>query len=94
MNKLNSIAIAAKIRKDRLIDSAAEKLFSKEKGDSDILTKVIFVVVAIALVMILKWAFSYLLTGSSKPDGSGTYKPDSIMGEFQNKVKAIFDANN
>lgn len=94
MNKLNSIAIAAKIKKDRLIDSAAEKLFSKEKGDSDILTKVIFVVVAIALVMILKWAFSYLLTGSSKPDGSGQYKTGSIMDDFQNKVKAIFNANN
>ena len=94
MNKLNSIVIAAKIRKDRLIDSAAEKLFSKEKGDSDILTKVIFVVVAIALVMILKWAFTYLLTGSSKADGSGTYKPGSIMDDFQNKVKAIFNANN
>ena len=94
MNKLNSIAIAAKIRKDRLIDSAAEKLFSKEKGDSDILTKVIFIVVAIALVMILKWAFSYLLTGSSKPDGSGKYSSGSIMSDFQDKVKAIFNANN
>lgn len=94
MNKLNSIAIAAKIRKDRLIDSVAEKLFSKEKGDSDILTKVIFIVVAIALVMILKWAFSYLLTGSSKPDGSGTYASGSIMSDFQDKVKAIFNANN
>lgn len=94
MNKLNSIAIAAKIKKDRLIDSAAEKLFSKEKGDSDILTKVILIVVAIALVMILKWAFSYLLTGSSKPNGTGTYSPESIMGKFQNKVEAIFNANN
>ena len=94
MNKLNSIAIAAKLRKDRLVDSAAEKLFSKEKGDSDILTKVILVVVAIALVMILKWAFSYLLTGSSKPDGSGTYKEGSIMSDFHEKVKAIFKADN
>lgn len=94
MNKLNSIAIAAKIRKDRLINSAAEKLFNKEKGDSDILTKVILAVVAIALVMILKWAFSYLLTGSSKPDGSGTYKEGSIMHDFQEKVKAIFKADN
>lgn len=95
MNTLDKAMVNAKIRMDLAKDAVCDKLFAKKNGDSDIISKVIFMVVIVALVMIVKWAVTWILTGSTKvTDNTTNYKPNSIMGQLSNKMISIFNSNN
>lgn len=94
MNTLDKAMINAKIRMDLAKDAVCDKLFAKKNGDSDIISKVIFMVVVVALVMIVKWAVSYILTGSTKGDNANGYTNTSIMGQLKDKMSKIFETTN
>lgn len=95
MNTLDKTIVNAKIRMDLAKDAVCNKFFAKKNGDSDIISKVIFMVVIVALVMIVKWAVTWILTGKTQvTNGTTDYTNTSIMGELSSKMKSIFDSNN
>lgn len=95
MNTLDKAMVNAKIRMDLAKDAVCDKLFAKKNGDSDIISKVIFMVVIVALVMIVKWAVTWILTGKTQISNSDTdYGDNSIMKQLSDKMSAIFDSGN
>lgn len=52
-------------------------------------------VVIVALVMIVKWAVTWILTGKTQISNSDTnYGDNSIMKQLSDKMSAIFDSGN
>lgn len=95
MNTLDKAMVNTKIRMDLAKDAVCDKLFAKKNGDSDIISKVIFMVVIVALVMIVKWAVTWILTGQTKVSDSTTnYGENSIMKQLSDKMTAIFNSSN
>lgn len=92
MNRIDKVLVNAKVRADVVKDAFCERFLSKKNGDSDIISKVIFMVVIIALVLAIKWAVSYLLTGSIEYNKSSanTGVKDGILGKIKNSLDSIF----
>ena len=93
MNRIDKVLVNAKVRADVVKDAFCERFLSKKNGDSDIISKVIFMVVIIALVLAIKWAVSYLLTGSieyNKSSANTGGVKDGILGKIKNSLDGIF----
>lgn len=95
MNTLDKAMVNTKIRMDLAKDAVCDKLFAKKNGDSDIISKVIFMVVIVALVMIVKWAVTWILTGKTQvTNGTTDYGENSIMKQLSDKMTTIFNSDN
>ena len=52
-------------------------------------------VVIVALVMIVKWAVTWILTGKTQvTNGTTDYGENSIMKQLSDKMTAIFNSDN
>lgn len=96
MNRIDKALVNAKVRADVAKDAFCERFLTKKNGDSDIISKVIFMVIVIALVIVIKWGVSYILTGSTSvtENSANSKAAGGVMKTLSDKFNNIFNESN